>query len=125
MVTGNCPIWALLDQMKYDPIHKLQHGMDVFEFHQLIVNYLPEFIHSGHIYWDIQTGGSIEAWMEIFSQNYVFPEQEFIQMAKTFLNRKIDSKRKYYHQINGLQNQIPVVYGEKQVVYYHDQEDID
>ena len=76
--------------MKYDPIHKFQCGMDVFEFRQLIVNYLPEFKDTGHIYWDLETRGSIEAWMEKFSQNYVFPEQEFIQMASTFLNRKID-----------------------------------
>ena len=76
--------------MTYDPILKYQNGLDALEFRELIVNYLPEFIDTKHIYWDTETRGSIEAWMEKFSKNYIFPEQEFLQLACTFLNRKID-----------------------------------
>ena len=77
--------------MKYDPIHKFQTGLDALEFRQLIVNYLPEFIDTNHIFWDTETRGKVEVWMEKFSQNYVYPEQEFLQLCCTFLNRYVNS----------------------------------
>ena len=75
--------------MKHDPFYMHQEGLDQFEFRSLIVNFLDECIANGHISWDEQTRGSTKLWIEKFSQPYVFPEQEFIQIASVFLNRKI------------------------------------
>ena len=57
--------------MKYDPFYKHQDRLNQFEFRNLIVNSLEESIKTKHISWDKQTRGTVQDWMEKFSQTGV------------------------------------------------------
>ena len=96
--------------MKYDPIYKHQDQLNQFEFRNLIVNSLEESIKTKHISWDEQTRGTVQDWMEKFSQPGIFPEQEFLQLASIFLNRKfvLYPVNPHYNTNGGLPNKIEI-----------------
>ena len=94
--------------MKHDPILKHQDKLNQFEFRNLIVNSLEESIKTKHISWDEQTRGTVQDWVGKFSQPYIFPEQEFIQLASIFLNRKFVLYPVNPYYTNGPPNKIEI-----------------
>ena len=88
---GNCMVHAILDQMRYDPVHApTAKIIDHRQLRLLIATSLPNLIDQGKIHWHKGIwDGSSEDWIKSMSQCGTYCDEVFLTAACLFLHRNI------------------------------------
>ena len=92
MGDGNCGVYGLLDQLKYDPFWK-NVEYNHFDLRKNIVKSVHRMIRNNNFVWHddplLPGEGTVEEWEEYMLGNHIFVDHIFMQLAAEYFERRI------------------------------------